>query len=346
MFFEFRNVVILGLVSFLLASSLSSPVFSGGLVQEPQVQSFIDKMVNEHDFNRTELESLFVQVKIKQKILDAISRPAEKTKPWYEYRNIFLKPKRIKQGIQFWTEHKDAIEYAYKVYGVAPEIIVAIIGVETFYGTRQGSYRVMDALSTLAFKYPKRSNFFMGELEHFLIMSKEQGFDPLSKKGSYAGAMGMGQFIPSSYRSYAIDFDGDSQKDIWTNKADAIGSVAHYFKRHGWKKDLTVADKVQLSKNSSLTAKDACKRSCKPKLTVAEFKQNGVIVNLSVNDNSKAIFLALKQKTGMEYWLGYNNFYVISRYNHSTLYSMAVYQLSQEIKKGYEDKHLALSVER
>lgn len=339
MFMEIKRVFLfnLTLTIFIFSSSFfSNTAFAANLVQDEQVQKFIQTMVRKHDFNRDELEKLFSQVKIKQKILDAISRPAEKSKPWYEYRNIFLKPRRIKQGIQFWKENRQIIDYAHKIYGVAPEIIVAIIGVETFYGTRQGNYRVMDALSTLGFKYPKRSRFFLGELEHFLLMSKEQGFDPLSKKGSYAGAMGMGQFIPSSYQSYAIDFDGDGIKNIWSNKADAIGSVANYFKRHGWQKDQPVADKVSLSKASSLSPKDACKRSCKPKLTVADFKHKGVTGKLSVSDNTRAILLALKQKTGMEYWLGYNNFYVISRYNHSTLYSMAVYQLSQEIKKGFE----------
>jgi membrane-bound lytic murein transglycosylase B len=169
-------------------------------------------------------------------------------------------------------------------------------------------------------------------------MSQEQKFDPLSRKGSYAGAMGMGQFIPSSYQSYAVDFDGDGQKDIWKNKADAIGSVANYFKRHGWKKGQPVADKVALSKTTSLTDKDRCKRSCKPKLTVAELKQKGLFGDTSVTDDTAAILLILKQKNSKEYWLGYNNFYVISRYNHSTLYSMAVYQLSQEIKQAYQAK--------
>ena len=166
-------------------------------------------------------------------------------------------------------------------------------------------------------------------------MSKEQKFDPLTKNGSYAGAMGMGQFIPSSFLSYAVDFDGDGEKNIWDNNADAIGSVANYFKKHGWKKGQPVTDKVSLNTKTSLTKEDACRRSCKPKQSVATFKQKGVQGKTQVSDKTKAILLILKQKTGKEYWLGYNNFYVISRYNHSTLYSMAVYQLSQEIKQTY-----------
>lgn len=310
--------------------------FAANLSSDPQVQQFISEMVEQHDFNRQELEKLFTQVKVKQKILDAISRPAEKSKPWYDYRKIFITDKRINKGVTFWQENKAIIDYAAEVYGIAPEILVAIIGVETFYGRLQGSYRVMDALSTLGFKYPKRAKFFRSELKHFLIMSREQNFDPLSKKGSYAGAMGMGQFIPSSYQSYAIDFDGDGQKNIWSNHADAIGSVANYFKRHGWKKGQPVTDKVALSADSSLSAKDACRRSCKPSKNIIDFKQQGVQGELSANDKTTAIFLALEQKGGIDYWLGYNNFYVISRYNHSTMYSMAVYQLSQEIKQAYE----------
>jgi len=313
--------------------------FAANLSDDPDVQLFINEMVKQHGFQQKQLEALFSQVQVKQKILDAISRPAEKTKPWYDYRKIFLTDKRIKNGATFWQKNKEIIDYAEQVYGVAPEIIVAIIGVETFYGRLQGNYRVMDALATLGFKYPKRSKFFRGELKHFLLMSKEQNFDPLSKKGSYAGAMGMGQFIPSSYQSYAIDFDGDGQKDIWNNKADAIGSVANYFKRHGWKKDQPVTDKVALSTDSSLTKEDACLRSCKPRKNISDFKQQGVQGELSADDKMAAILLALEQKGGIDYWLGYNNFYVISRYNHSTMYSMAVYQLSQEIKQAYQKKN-------
>ncbi|MCP3849846.1 MAG: lytic murein transglycosylase B [Gammaproteobacteria bacterium] len=328
----------LTLGSFILFLFFISSVYADSLEKNPDVQLFINEMVKEHHLDKEELNTLFSQVKIKQKILDAISRPAERSKPWHEYRQIFLTQKRIDQGVTFWQENSDVIAYAEKTYGIAPEIMVAIIGVETYYGRLQGSYRVMDALSTLAFKYPKRSKFFRSELKHFLIMSQEQKFDPLSKKGSYAGAMGMGQFIPSSFQAYAIDFDGDGVKDIWANNTDAIGSVANYFKRHGWKRGQPVVEQLELNKQNTVTKKDGCRRSCKPKLKVADFKQKGIQGKTSVNDQEKAILLILEQKAGKEHWLGYNNFYVISRYNHSTLYSMAVYQLSQEIKKAYEAK--------
>ena len=321
---------------FLILSSLSySHSFAAdNVIDIPDVQKFIQEKVSEHGFKKSELESLFKQVEIKQKIIDAMNRPAEKSKAWYEYRAIFLTDKRIKQGAKFWQENSNVLKYAEEVYGVPVEIIVAIIGVETFYGRLQGSYRVMDALSTLAFKYPKRSKFFRGELKHFLVMSKDQNFNPLSKKGSYAGAMGMGQFIPSSFQSYAVDFNGDGEKNIWSSNEDAIGSVANYFKRHGWEKEQPVADQVKLSKASTLTKKNSCRRSCKPKMTIAEFRQQGITGTTQADDKTKAIFLWLKQQNNNEYWLAYKNFYVISRYNHSTLYSMAVYQLSQAIKNS------------
>ncbi len=331
-----NKILSYSLLSLLCCFILNTQSYAVNLAQDPQVQKLIDEMVNEHHFEKNNLEQLFAQVKIKQKIIDAMNRPAEKSKAWFEYRKIFLTDKRIKGGVKFWQENVDIINYAEKIYGIAPEIMVAIIGVETYYGRRQGTYRVMDALSTLAFRYPKRSKFFRGELKHFLVMSQEQHFDPLSKTGSYAGAMGMGQFIPSSFQNYAIDFDGDGKKNIWTNNADAIGSVANYFKRHGWKEGLAVADKLALKQNNSITMDDRCKRSCKPKLTVADYQNKGIEGKASVHDNTQAILLILKQKNNKEYWLAYNNFYVISRYNHSTLYSMAVYQLSQEIKQAYE----------
>jgi len=321
---------------FVILCMSSSQIYAASLAKDPDVQKFISEMVQQHDFNKKQLEQLFSQVKIKQKILDAMSRPAEKSKAWYEYRKIFVNKKRIKGGVKFWQDNKDIIAYAEKVYGIAPEIMVSIIGVETYYGRLQGNYRVMDALSTLAFRYPKRSKFFRSELKHFLLMSQQQNFEPLTKSGSYAGAMGMGQFMPSSFQEYAIDFNGDGKKNIWNNNADAIGSVANYFKRHGWQRDQPVTDKVSLGKNYSITMKDRCKRSCKPKLTIADYKNKGIQGKTSLSDNSKAILLILKQKQRKEYWLGYNNFYVISRYNHSTLYSMAVYQLSQEIKQAYK----------
>jgi membrane-bound lytic murein transglycosylase B len=269
-----------------------------------------------------------------------MNRPAEKVKPWYEYKKIFLTKSRTTKGLTFWNENKEALDYARKVYDVPQEIIVAIIGVETFYGRITGKHRVIDALSTLAFDYPKRSKFFRSELKHYLILCKEQGIDPLSLKGSYAGAMGYGQFMPSSYQNYAVNFDGEGKKDIWNNTSDAIGSVANYFKQHGWLLDQPVIVPAILSK--ALLAEGDIpfnRRKLKPKITLKAFSKKGISSKLSQqNPEMKAAIIMLEEKSGPSYYLGFNNFYVISRYNHSHMYSMAVNLLSQDLRKAYDSQ--------
>lgn len=304
-------------------------------LQHQLVPPFIDEMVNNHGFARSELEAWFGSAKKKQSIIDAISRPAEKTKTWAEYRKIFLTSTRIKGGVAFWEDNRVTLQKAAKEFGVPEEIMVAIIGVETLYGKRKGSFRVIDSLSTLAFDYPPRSKFFRGELEAFLLLSREQRQDPLSLTGSYAGAMGYGQFIPSSYRAYAIDYDQDGFADIWENTEDAIGSVANYFKRHGWKSGGPVAVRSKVSKNYD---DSVLNKSLKPAATVADLQKLGFTPAKNVSGANKATAMKLEGNWGVEYWLGLHNFYVITRYNHSRLYAMAVWQLSQEIadarKKG------------
>ena len=290
--------------------------------------AFMSEMSEEHDFSRQELESWFTSATKKQSILDAISRPAEKTLTWEKYRKIFLTSTRIKQGIIFWQNNQEILAKAEQEFGIPPEIIVAIIGVETLYGKRQGSFRVIDALSTLAFDYPPRSRFFRKELKEFLLLAREQKQDPLSLSGSYAGAMGYGQFIPSSYRAYAIDYDGDGFADIWRNEKDAIGSVANYFKRHGWKTGEEVAVRSRLNKNHD---KSLINQSLKPSTNIANLKSRGFLPTKPVNDGHSATIMRLEGSWGEEFWLGLHNFYVITRYNHSRLYAMAVWQLSQEI---------------
>ena len=198
------------------------------------VKDFINELAVEDGFNREQLAEIFEQVEKKQRIIDLISRPAEKAKPWHEYREIFVTAPRIAAGVEFWEENEAALNRAGSKFGIPIEIIVAVIGVETNYGRNKGSFRVMDALSTLAFDYPPRARFFRSELRELLLLAREENKYPLELIGSYAGAMGYGQFIPSSFRAYAIDFDGDGARDIWSNQTDAIGSVANYFFRHGW----------------------------------------------------------------------------------------------------------------
>jgi membrane-bound lytic murein transglycosylase B len=212
----------------------AQPVLAGDYQQSPQVAEFIGEMTRDYGFAGEQLTELFAEVERKQAILDAISRPAEKAKPWKDYRPIFITDKRISKGVEFWKQHEATLARAEAEYGVPAQVIVAIIGVETFYGGNTGSWRVMDALSTLAFDYPPRAPFFRKELREFLLLTREEQVEPLNMTGSYAGAMGLPQFMPSSFRAYAVDFDGDGHINIWTNPVDAIGSVASYFKRHGW----------------------------------------------------------------------------------------------------------------
>jgi peptidoglycan lytic transglycosylase B len=322
---ELRTIVSTALIMTGLLCSLS---VSADYLQHLDAKAFTDRMVSEHSFDRAEVELLLTSATKQQSIIDAMTRPAEKVKPWKDYRKIFIQEKRIAQGVKFWQENRDALRRASKEYDVAPEVIVAIIGVETFYGRIKGSYRVIDALATLSFDYPKRSAFFTKQLEHFLLLSREQKQAPLSLKGSYAGAMGYGQFIPSSYRSYAVDFDGDGFADIWNNTTDAIGSVANYFSRHGWVLGGDVVFRARVAADHD----DSVLNKLKLAKTIDELAVMGfTLVDESLPGDTKAIPVLLKGSNGGEYWLGLNNFYVITRYNHSRLYAMAVHELSQLI---------------
>lgn len=297
----------------------------------PAAQKVIDELVEEEGFNREELLQVFAQAERKGSILEAIARPAEKTKPWYEYRAIFLNEKREEQGVDFYTQHRVALERAEREFGVPAEIIVAIIGVETSYGRNVGSYRVLDALSTLAFDYPARAPFFTSELKHYLILTRDQGMDATEMVGSYAGAMGYGQFMPSSFRAYAIDFDNDDIIDIWQNPIDAIGSVANYFRRHGWRQGETVVVAADVAANTPETLFVKSRKDLKPQRTVAQFAAAGVVAIEELDPDALAIAMQFELKNGYQYWLGLHNFYVITRYNHSAMYAMSVYQLSQAL---------------
>jgi len=298
------------------------------------VPAFVARLVKEHGFEKSYVENVLKKAEKQQGILDAISRPAEKTLVWKEYKNIFLDDKRIKLGAEFWEENGAILAKASKEFGVPEEIIVAIIGVETRYGRQKGGYRVIDALTTLGFDYEPRSEFFTNELVQFFLLTREQKQDPLTPMGSYAGAMGYGQFIPSSYRSYAVDYDGDAVVDIWNNPVDAIGSVANYFKKHGWQEGGLVLGRTRISSNYN---QDILNDSSRPSLSMLELKTHGFDpVNTNIDAKEKAVALMYEGVYGKEFWLGYNNFYVITRYNRSRLYAMAVWQLSRLIRYEYE----------
>jgi len=317
----------------LLSGFLLQGAAQADYIDSPQAQALINELVSEEGFSRSDLEGWFAQVEKKQSILDAIARPAEKTKTWKEYRKIFVTPSRIAKGVDFWRNHRQTLERMEAEFGVPAQVVVAIIGVETRYGRNTGGYRVMDALSTLAFDYPRRSPFFTKELKQFLLLAREQGQEPMTLKGSYAGAMGYGQFMPSSYRAYAVDFDGDELIDIWENPVDAIGSVANYFVRHGWKTNTPVASRVRPAKGYDEKQLNV---SLKPQHTVSELKQKGFTPLADYHGESMATAMKLQGEHGAEFWLGLNNFYTITRYNHSRLYAMAVYQLSDELLQAFE----------
>lgn len=293
------------------------------------VNQFIDRMVEEHKFKKDDLVKTFKKVKVNPKIIDAITRPAE-AKPWYQYRPIFLTDDRIRKGVKFWRKNAKTLQRAYEEYGVAPEMIVAIIGVETKYGKYKGKFPVMNALSTLAFDYPKRSKFFTKELEEFLLLAREEKIDPMSLKGSYAGAMGKPQFISSSFRRYAVDFNGDGKRDIHNSTVDAIGSVANYFAKHNWYKDEPVTAPATVSGKKY---KEIVEKGIKPSMPLEDVLNAGVSIDEKHSPTLNTALLELELKKGNEYWVAFHNFYVITRYNHSELYAMAAYQLAQEIKR-------------
>ena len=314
-----------------LLSTLSMACYANA--ELPGVADFIDEMHQEQQFDKATLKAVFEQVEVKDSILKAISRPAEKSKPWYDYRKIFITDKRIKGGAAFWQVNAEALAKAEAQYGVPADIIVAILGVETSYGGNVGSYRVVDALSTLAFRYPPRSKFFRSELGHFLTLTREEGMSILAPIGSYAGAMGLGQFMPSSYRAYAVDFDGDGKRNIWTNPTDAIGSIANYLARHGWQRGEPIVHKTSIAKTIPTALLE---KGQKPSIDVATLKQAGVSTVHLPTDAKKVALITLTQHQGEEYWLTRQNFYSITRYNHSRMYAMAVTQLAALIRQKHE----------
>lgn len=294
-------------------------------------------MVEKHHFDPSELRRIFSQVKPQPEVLRAIAAPATAL-PWNEYRALFINPTRIADGVKFWDDNAGTLSRARQQYGVSEEIIVATIGVETRYGRNTGTHRVLDALTTLAFDYTQRAGFFRRELEQFLLLTREEGIDPLSIKGSYAGAMGMPQFIPSAYRHYAVDFDGDGKLNLWESPADAIGSIANYLKVYGWKPDEPVAVGAQVSGDEF---RELLWQDIKPHMRVAELQKIGVTPEKEIPGEILASLFALGEGDDARYWLALNNFYVITRYNRSTYYAMSVYELSREIREVRETRAAA-----
>lgn len=317
---------------FLLEPQHNVMQMGGDFANNPNAQQFIDKMVNKHGFDRQQLQEILSQAKRLDSVLRLMDNQAPTTsvKPpsgpngaWLRYRKKFITPDNVQNGVFFWNQYEDALNRAWQVYGVPPEIIVGIIGVETRWGRVMGKTRILDALATLSFNYPRRAEYFSGELETFLLMARDEQDDPLNLKGSFAGAMGYGQFMPSSYKQYAVDFSGDGHINLW-DPVDAIGSVANYFKAHGWVK----GDQVAIMANGQAPG---LPNGFKTKYSISQLAAAGLTPQQPLGNHQQASLLRLDVGTGYQYWYGLPNFYTITRYNHSTHYAMAVWQLGQAV---------------
>ncbi|EFA9285077.1 lytic murein transglycosylase B [Escherichia coli] len=317
---------------FLLEPQHNVMQMGGDFANNPNAQQFIDKMVNKHGFDRQQLQEILSQAKRLDSVLRLMDNQAPTTsvKPpsgpngaWLRYRKKFITPDNVQNGVVFWNQYEDALNRAWQVYGVPPEIIVGIIGVETRWGRVMGKTRILDALATLSFNYPRRAEYFSGELETFLLMARDEQDDPLNLKGSFAGAMGYGQFMPSSYKQYAVDFSGDGHINLW-DPVDAIGSVANYFKAHGWVK----GDQVAVMANGQAPG---LPNGFKTKYSISQLAAAGLTPQQPLGNHQQASLLRLDVGTGYQYWYGLPNFHTITRYNHSTHYAMAVWQLGQAV---------------
>lgn len=317
---------------FLLEPQHNVMQMGGDFANNPNAQQFIDKMVNKHGFDRQQLQEILSQAKRLDSVLRLMDNQAPTTsvKPpsgpngaWLRYRKKFITPDNVQNGVVFWNQYEDALNRAWQVYGVPPEIIVGIIGVETRWGRVMGKTRILDALATLSFNYPRRAEYFSGELETFLLMARDEQDDPLNLKGSFAGAMGYGQFMPSSYKQYAVDFSGDGHINLW-DPVDAIGSVANYFKAHGWVK----GDQVTVMANGQAPG---LPNGFKTRYSISQLATAGLTPQQPLGNHQQASLLRLDVGTGYQYWYGLPNFYTITRYNHSTHYAMAVWQLGQAV---------------
>jgi membrane-bound lytic murein transglycosylase B len=303
------------------------------------VEKFVDYMVKTHGFDRGQLHVLFSKIQLSQSVVRAITAPAT-AKPWHEFRPLFVDEQRISGGVQFWKDNADTLARAHDVFGVPEGIIVSLIGIETRYGRVTGGHKVVEALSTLAFDLDNRPEFFRSELEQFLLLAREQQWDAAGITGSYAGAMGMPQFMPSSYRRYAVDFDGDGHIDLWHSTPDVIGSVANYLHLFGWKSGEPIVTPARIE---SVDPQPLIDLGLQPSMTLNQWRMRGVEDMSGHNAELNAALFQLDLVGGPEFWLGFDNFYALLQYNRSRNYVMAVYDLAREIKR--ERERLAASAQ-
>jgi len=308
-------------VLLLSIASLALPVHAVAL---PGIPDFIDEMVAKHQFDRDELREVFAHAQHQPAVIEAISRPP-RAMPWLKYRASFVNKMHVRDGLEFWQENRKSLQRAEKQYGVPQEIIVALIGVETIYGRNMGSFSTLDALTTLAFDYPRRAAFFRDELENYLLLARERQFDVRDVKSSFAGAIGIPQFMPSSYRNYAVDFNRNSTIDLRNEPADAIGSVGNYLKGYGWVRHGLISVPAQVGDADGLGAIDAPR-------SMGDWQTADVTTGTSITVDESARLLDYTVEEGKEYWLGFNNFEVITRYNNSDYYAMSVFQLAEALK--------------
>lgn len=313
-------------------SLMTATAHAGDFDRYEELQALIASLERDGTYAPGELATLFASVNRQDKVLEAIARPAEKTKEWKQYRPPFLSDERIRKGVEFWNTYENELALAQQKFGVPPEMIIGILGVETRYGASKGGFRVVDALASLAFDYPPRAAYFRKELRTFLQLAKEQGLNPLTTTGSYAGAMGYPQFMPSSWRNLAIDFNEDGKIDLLNDPVDAIGSIANYFRANGWREGEPVAVRARITADNY---DEALSTDLKTASTLGELAQRGLAPREGgLTDDMPASAIRLQGENGAEFWLAFNNFYVISKYNRSTLYSMAAYQLGEAIRNA------------
>jgi membrane-bound lytic murein transglycosylase B len=302
------------------------------IADHPALQGFIDDMVRRHGFSATELERVFSAAQLKPKVVEAMERPSE-ARPYHEYKKAFLDEQHLRDGLRYWSKYGAALARAQGSFGVPPEIILGVIGVETHFGRNRGDYRLIDSLTTLMLLYPPRSDFFRGELEQFLLLARDLRLAPESIRGSYAGAIGVPQFIPSSYRRYAVDFDGDGVPNLMISPEDAIGSIANFLRLHGWRAHEPIADEVRLEGTLYFWIE---KLGMRPSLTVADLIGYGVFPVHNTDSHLPAALLSFEGEDGPFYRVAYANFYTITRYNRSKRYALAVLELSTMIKQHHD----------
>jgi membrane-bound lytic murein transglycosylase B len=327
------RLVVLGVLG--LALSAPAPAW-GQRPLRPEIESFIDEMALKHAFDRPSLRRIFRQAQPRPAVIRAIATPGT-ARPWHEFRALYIEERRLAGGIEFWRQNAATLARARREYGVPEEIIVATIGVETVYGRNIGRFKVLEALSMLAFDYPPRAPLFRAELEEFLLLTRETGFDALATRGSYAGAMGIPQFLPSSYRKYAVDFDGDGRPDLWGSAADAIGSVANYYRAFGWHTGAATVVETQAAGDE---VEGVLAEGIKPHARIADLRRRGIVPLVPVDEEALAAVVRVEAESGPQYWLGLQNFYVITRYNRSVNYALVVHELARELRARMRDAPL------